>query len=434
MATDTDNSGFIDEEISSNNTIVNNRENGNSSNFTNIETIHVGVYNFIAKGMRHGRWWLIKGIKESHKNNLGYVELLRKEFEILISLQHNGIAAGISHETIDELGPCIIMEWIDGITLGKWLQQPHAKKERLRIIHQLIDTLEYIHGKQVSHRDLKPSNIMVTRNGQNVKLIDFGLADTDNYAIYKQPAGTTGYISPEQTRERITDSRNDIYSLGCVIDDMQLGIAFINIIKRCKSDAQSRYQTVGEVRQAINRASRFWLKIGIASVIILAIAAIWIVNINYDTSPIEVPRASKPQSTTDSIPAQTPTLKSVEQRDTPIVNTKTGKPTTPDTKKDINSIIKDGKAEMDKIVAQSGLNANSSLEELNTKMNGLAQELSAFVTTYPQNSCAGHYGEAKAQVSAALLDHYNVVWNPLVARWQERGAELQASATENQTQ
>ena len=62
-----------------------------------------------------------------------------------------------------------------------------------------MDALEYIHGKQTAHRDLKPSNIMITRNGQHVKLIDFGLSDTDDYAVYKQPAGTEGYISPEQT-------------------------------------------------------------------------------------------------------------------------------------------------------------------------------------------------------------------------------------------
>ena len=56
----------------------------------------------------------------------------------------------------------------------------------------------YIHAKQIVHRDLKPSNIMITHNGNHVKLIDFGLSDNDDFALLKQPAGTPGYISPEQ--------------------------------------------------------------------------------------------------------------------------------------------------------------------------------------------------------------------------------------------
>ncbi len=42
-----------------------------------------------------------------------------------------------------------------------------------------MDALEYIHSLQLVHHDLKPDNILITRNGANVKLIDFGLAATD---------------------------------------------------------------------------------------------------------------------------------------------------------------------------------------------------------------------------------------------------------------
>ena len=38
------------------------------------------------------------------------------------------------------------------------------------------------------HRDLKPSNIMITRNGGQVKLTDFGMSDADRYAILKDLA------------------------------------------------------------------------------------------------------------------------------------------------------------------------------------------------------------------------------------------------------
>ena len=59
--------------------------------------------------------------------------------------------------------------------------------ERRRVALEIVKAVEYIHSLQVVHRDLKPSNIMVTRTGRQVKLIDFGIADTDSFTIFKQP-------------------------------------------------------------------------------------------------------------------------------------------------------------------------------------------------------------------------------------------------------
>lgn len=58
---------------------------------------------------------------------------------------------------------------------------------------------------------------MITHNGNHVKLIDFGLSDTDDFTILKQPAGTPGYISPEQIVSQQADIRNDIFSIGCIL-------------------------------------------------------------------------------------------------------------------------------------------------------------------------------------------------------------------------
>ena len=102
----------------------------------------------------------------------------------------------------DEFGPCIVMEYIDGVTLDKFLEGKPSKQLRRKVVDQLIDALAYIHGKQIVHRDLKPSNILVTRNGSNVKIIDFGLSDADDYAILKQAAGTLKYMAPEQNKGR----------------------------------------------------------------------------------------------------------------------------------------------------------------------------------------------------------------------------------------
>lgn len=64
---------------------------------------------------------------------------------------------------------------------------------RRRAVGQILDAIAYFHLQGVVHRDLKPSNILITDNGADVKIIDFGLSDADRYAILKQPAGTLGF-------------------------------------------------------------------------------------------------------------------------------------------------------------------------------------------------------------------------------------------------
>ena len=186
--------------------------------------------------------------------------MLRKEFDILISLQHPNIVSALSCEEIPGMGYCIVMEWIDGRTLGDFIKEQEESNEygeSIRsIVMQLLDALEYIHAKQIVHRDLKPANIMVTYNGNRVKLIDFGLSDADSYAILKQPAGTRRYISPEQATSRQTDIRNDIYSLGCILEDMRLGKRYAAVIARCKAPMAGRFANVAELRQAFIAAGR----------------------------------------------------------------------------------------------------------------------------------------------------------------------------------
>lgn len=160
-------------------------ESRRSEQFSDFTPIPCKGFNILCKAKRYGRWWVLKGLKEPYRQDENYKNLLHKEFDILISLQHPNIVSAYSMEEIPEMGICIVMEWIDGITLEHWSGR---KTEGEDIFLQLLDAVHYIHAKQIVHRDLKPSNIMITHNGNHVKLIDFGLSDTDDFAILKQPA------------------------------------------------------------------------------------------------------------------------------------------------------------------------------------------------------------------------------------------------------
>lgn len=242
-------------------------ESRSSDIFSDFTSIPCKGFNILYRAKRYGRWWMLKGLKEAYRQDENYKNLLQKEFDILISLQHPGIVAASSLEEVAGLGTCIVMEWVDGLTLNEWIdinrptvdkrgakqgmEKSQYTKAAVDIIIQLLDALRYAHSKQIVHRDLKPSNIMLTHNGCRVKLIDFGLADTDSYAILKQPAGTLSYMSPEQQLSRHADIRNDIYSLGCIIEMMNLGKRYDAIVRCCKASADRRYANVEMLRQAI---------------------------------------------------------------------------------------------------------------------------------------------------------------------------------------
>lgn len=240
--------------------------------FTQIKKIESGGFNQLYTANRLGKKWLLKGLKPEYQQQSLYVELLKKESDILLSLSYPYIVHSFGMEIIPELGPCIIMEYIDGTTLEEVLQKGITQKQKLKILDQIIEALHYIHEKQIVHRDLKPANILITYNGGNVKLIDFGLADTDAYCILKQPAGTLDYISPEQLQGGAPDIRNDIYSLGKIMENFNLGHKYSTIVLRCLQPLAQRYtdtQQLAEALQQVNKRRNIVLTTSIASVLVI---------------------------------------------------------------------------------------------------------------------------------------------------------------------
>lgn len=217
---------------------------------------------------KDGRFRVYKALKSEYAGDPVYERLLRKEFEIGYSLDHPNICEYYGFVNIPPLGNCIEMEWVDGCSLDTLLPRGAVSKTlAAKIISETCDALAYMHSKQIVHRDLKPSNIMLTYNGNNVKLIDFGLSDSDSHSILKGSAGTQVYASPELISGGNVDYHTDIFSLGCVID--RLSPAYAKVARKCcQRDPEKRFQSAIEVKYAINHRSR--LPWGLALTAILA--------------------------------------------------------------------------------------------------------------------------------------------------------------------
>jgi serine/threonine protein kinase len=192
-----------------------------------------------ARDPRIGRDVAIKVLPEDFADDPDRLARLRREAQVLGSLNHPHIAAIYGLE--DQNGvTALVLELIEGPTLADRIAQgPLPVDEALPMAKQIAEALEAAHECGVIHRDLKPANIKLTPNG-SAKVLDFGLAKALDAEGASQSAslsptlslhathagvilGTAAYMSPEQARGRVVDKRTDIWAFGCVLYEMLTG-------------------------------------------------------------------------------------------------------------------------------------------------------------------------------------------------------------------
>jgi serine/threonine-protein kinase len=156
------------------------------------------------------------------------------EARAIAAIEHPGIVDVFGFGRIPDGRTYLVMEWLEGKSLGARLQEgPLSWTEACEIIRHIARALEAAHAKNIIHRDLKPENVYLQQIDDDkplVKLLDFGLAKSTNKEeglVAKtrtgQLLGTPLYMSPEQCKSKGVDHRTDIYALGCMGYEMLLG-------------------------------------------------------------------------------------------------------------------------------------------------------------------------------------------------------------------
>lgn len=184
----------------------------------------------------------IKAIEPSLLKEAKWVDLFLAEAKNAAKLSHNNIVHIYNLVTAEDGQFYIVMEFVDGMDLGKILRQARKANVKLPvelsiyIIKEICKALEYAHNKRdimtdkplrLVHQDISPSNIMISLAG-HVKLIDFGLAKFRNQNADSNElviSGKLPYMAPEQlnvTNGHI-DRRTDIFSLGVTFYEMLTG-------------------------------------------------------------------------------------------------------------------------------------------------------------------------------------------------------------------
>ena len=261
-----DNSGFID-------------GGGNiAGHFADISLLSRSKngYSELYKAKRYGQWFVLKRLTAEAAGDVGCRNVLHKEFLIGSSLDHPYIGKTISMEQVEGLGECVVEEYVDGMDWEQFFGQARpSRKETLRVVGELCDALGYLHSKQLTHRDLKPSNVMITHNGHHVKLIDFGLADSDSFDLLKRVNGTRRYAAPELSVNG-GDWRSDIYSLGVMLGELPKGWPRLRRVARhCRrANPTKRYASAAEVTAALRSGKGIAIVLSVA-VFALAAALLW---------------------------------------------------------------------------------------------------------------------------------------------------------------
>jgi serine/threonine protein kinase len=169
-----------------------------------------------------------------------YIERFFLEAKAAATLHHPGLVDVFDFGHSSDGNAYIVMEFLHGESLAERLaREPKLPIPlALTITRSCATALHVAHEQGIVHRDLKPGNIFLIPDndapaGLRTKVLDFGIAklvrDRDSRSVKTQSGaviGTPRYMSPEQCKNaRDVDGRSDIYSLGCILYEMLLGVA-----------------------------------------------------------------------------------------------------------------------------------------------------------------------------------------------------------------
>ena len=241
---------------------------------------------FLAEQTTLGRECALKVLAPELVRDQAFLERFRREGQIAASLRHKNIVR-IFDLVADQNSFALAMDYVEGQELRDFLkaEQRLPQKVALEIISHVLDALDYAHSKGIVHRDVKPANIMIEHDG-SVFLTDFSIArmaGTEKLTKTGMVIGTPEYMAPEQFDGKEVDARADVYATALILYELLSGTnpfcgdtlaeiikkqvlveppplqtlvdvpaALVEVVhKGLKKSPEERYQTAGEMREAL---------------------------------------------------------------------------------------------------------------------------------------------------------------------------------------
>ncbi len=218
---------------------------------------------YVAQHTQIERKAAIKALHHNLVSNPQIRERFKNEAATMARLKHPNIV-GLYDYLESPQGLFLIIEFVEGLPLDHYIQKisgPISEERVVWLFGKILDGFAYAHEQGVVHRDIKPSNLMISPDGRDVKILDFGIAKilgNDSKSLTKTGSrmGTVLYMSPEQVKGQALDQRSDIYSLGVTLFQMLTG--------RCpyNEESMTEYEVYDQiVNHQLPRAQRFYPRV-----------------------------------------------------------------------------------------------------------------------------------------------------------------------------
>ena len=189
-----------------------------------------------AENVNAGRPVAIKFLHPELAQNVEVAQRFFQEAQAVNKIRHPNIV-DVLDAGVGEMGPYIVMEFLDGESVGSALTRAGRfdLDATIGTVIPVLEALEAAHRVGVIHRDLKPENVFIAydagRNVMVVRLLDFGIAKILD-PIGSSPRtrtgvvfGTPDYLSPEQaTGDGPLDGRSDLFAVGVLLYELVTGM------------------------------------------------------------------------------------------------------------------------------------------------------------------------------------------------------------------
>lgn len=251
-------------------------------------------------------------LKTPVTNDSMLIEILRREYELACNLSHPCIVSTLDFVPDTPVGPAIVMEYIDGLTLDEFVASNPTMRERKAVLNDILDGMDYLHHRGIIHNDLKPDNIIVNSN-KAARIIDFGFSASNDSAYKGYIGGSDGYTAPEILNgSGSAGAASDIFTLGRLINLIFGGQEYRKIARSCsKLSPSERPQSIQALRELIKQKERQPIIMASVAAMILIIGFFTFSSINRHQESKQIERHiaqsidSVYQKTTDKIIAQT---------------------------------------------------------------------------------------------------------------------------------
>lgn len=245
--------------------------------FTDVREAADRGYKRVAYARMDGRACLLKGLTDRYRHDIDYIDLLMEEYDKLSGLDHPGIPSVITFAEKSPIGPCIVEEAFEGVSLTRFLDRYPSLQARRMVARQMTLSLAHLHSRGLTHGNLRPDNVRVAPIDDRPWLVDFAFDDNPTFRRWRDSLPADEFTPPELRPDGKVDIAGDIYAYGQILKRLKVGRRYNWIIGRCcRRNPERRFRDATVLveiyrHSRLTRRYRLWAALAIAMAAILLI-------------------------------------------------------------------------------------------------------------------------------------------------------------------